>query len=147
MGQKRHFERTFATTTTTEHFNDNNNMSTTPNERVLVETCAKSLDDDVVLEMIRACVYKNQCYSCGEDASVVDEKIVNDECAYTFASPFVLSSRCEKEQCKCCGIFVNMKTRRAVSRKYLRLDSRKTNRQGLYLERRFRKVFDDVKIK
>ena len=39
-----------------------------------------------------------------------------------------------------------MKTRRAVSRKYLRLDSRKTNRQGLYLERRFRKVFDDVKI-
>ena len=68
-------------------------MSTTPNERVVVETCAaKSLDDDdVVLEMIRACVQKNQCYSCGEDASVVDEKIVNDECAYTFASPFVLS--------------------------------------------------------
>ena len=116
-------------------------MSTTPNERV-VETCAKSLDDDVVLEMIRACVHKNQCYSCGEDESVVDEKIVNDECAYTFASPFVLSGS-EKEQYG--GIFVNMKTRRAVSRKYLRLDSRKTNRQGLYLERRFRKVFDDVK--
>ena len=68
-------------------------MSTTPNERVVVETCAaRSLDDDdVVLEMIRACVHKNQCYSCGEDESVVDEKIVNDECAYTFASPFVLS--------------------------------------------------------
>ena len=129
------------TTRRTEHFNDDDNMSTTPNERV-VETAAKSLDDDVVLEMIRACVQKNQCYSCGEDASVVDEKIVNDECAYTFASPFVLS-RCEKEQQRR-GIFVNMKTRRAVSRKYLRVDSRKTNRQGLYLERRFRKVFDDV---
>ncbi|CAL6422145.1 unnamed protein product [Bathycoccus prasinos] len=113
-------------------------MSTTPNERV--ETAAKSLDDDVVLEMIRECVQKNQCYSCGEDESVVcasgnkdfvvDEKIVNDECAYTFASPFVLSS-CEKEQ-QCYGIFVNMKTRRAVSRKYLRLDSRKTNRQGIH---------------
>ena len=84
-------------TTTTKHFDDNNNMSTTPNDRV-VETCAKSLDDnDVVLEMIRACVQKNQCSSCGEDASVVcafgnedvvvDEKIVNDECAFTFASP------------------------------------------------------------
>ena len=140
---KRRFERTFATTTTTKHFDDNNNMSTTPNDRV-VETAAKSLDDDdVVLEMIRACAHKNQCYSCG-NKSVVDEKIVNDECAYTFASPFVLS-RGEKEQ-QCRGIFVNMKTRRAVSRKYLRLDSRKTNRQGLYLERRFRKVFDDVKI-
>lgn len=128
----------------TKHFDNNNNMSTTPNDRV-VETAAKSLDDDdVVLEMIRACAHKNQCYSCGEDESVVDEKIVNDECAYTFASPFVLS-RGEKEQ-QCRGIFVNMKTRRAVSRKYLRLDSRKTNRQGLYLERRFRKVFDDVKI-
>ena len=92
-------------------------MSTTPNEPRVVETCAKSLDDDVVLEMIRACVHKNQCYSCGEDdESVVDEKIVNDECAYTFASPFVLS-RCEKEQQRR-GIFVNMKTRRAVSRKY-----------------------------
>ena len=128
-------------------------MSTIPNERV-VETAAKSLDDDdVVLEMIRECVEKNQCYSCVEDESVVcasqgnedfvvDEKIVNDECAYTFASPFVLSGS-EKEQHDG-GIFVNMKTRRAVSRKYLRLDSRKTNKQGLYLERRFRKVFDDV---
>ena len=142
---KRHFERTFATTTsTTEHFNDDDeNMSTTLNERVVVETCAKSLDDDVVLELIRACVQKNQCYSCvGEDASVVDEKIVNDECAYTFASPFVLSGSAKEQYPG--GIFVNMKTRRAVSRKYLRVDSRKTNRQGLYLERRFRKVFDDV---
>ena len=97
-----------------DHFNDDDdNMSTTPNERVVVETAAKSLDDDdVVLEMIRACVHKNQCYSCvGEDASVVDEKIVNDECAYTFASPLLSGSA--KEQYPG-GIFVNMKTRRAV---------------------------------
>lgn len=126
-------------------------MSTTPNER---ETAAKSLDDDddVVVEMIRECVQKNQCYSCGEasvgnaasgNTFVDDEKIVNDECAYTFASPIVLSQSDEKEKSSH-GIFVNMKTRRAVSRKYLRVDSRKTNRQGLYVERRFRKVFDDV---
>ena len=87
--------------------------------------------EETIVASIRALVHKGQC-ALSISAS---DKIVNDECAYTFDGP-LKTTQTEED-----GIFVNMKTLCAVSRKYLRMDSMKTEKQGLYLKRRFRKVF------
>ena len=88
--------------------------------------------EETIVASMRALVHKGQC-ALSISAS---DKIVNDECAYTFDGPLKTTQQTKED-----GIFVNMKTLCAVSRKYLRMDSMKTENQGLYLKRRFRKVF------
>ena len=93
--------------------------------------------------------------------SRLDVVVVNDECAYTFDGPLHYSSKRKRRKTADasgnendddddddddddrddCGIFVNMKTLRATTRKYLQLDSKKTEKQGLYVTRKWTKVF------
>ena len=92
--------------------------------------------------------------------SSFDVVVVNDECAYTFDGPLHYSSKRKRRKTADasgnenddddddddddrddCGIFVNMKTLRATTRKYLQLDSKKTEKQGLYVTRKWTKVF------
>ena len=95
--------------------------------------------------------------------SSFDVVVVNDECAYTFDGPLHYSSKRKRRKTADAsgnendddddddddedddrdyyGIFVNMKTLRATTRKYLQLDSKKTEKQGLYVTRKWTKVF------
>ena len=95
--------------------------------------------------------------------SSFDVVVVNDECAYTFDGPLHYSSKRKRRKTADasgnendddddddddddrddCGIFVNMKTLRATTRKYLQLDSKKTEKQGLYVTRKWTKIFEE----
>ena len=121
-------------------------------------TTKASMEASVLLEAIRAlCEEKGGVNSLCAFARSSFDVVVNDECAYTFDGPLHYSSKRKRRKTAAsgnendddddddddrdCGVFVNMKTLRATTRKYLQLDSKKTEKQGLYVTRKWTKVF------
>ena len=76
------------------------------------------------------------------------ESSVNDECAYSFKSRFYRATDRDENDLRNDdddgrGIFVNMRTFYSCAREFLKLDSERSDGQGLYVQRVCRKIFDD----